>query len=669
MAATAALLVLSLAVVTSASEADIRLADIRHRNLVGPHSVDAPFDCAMRNLSWAYANHLLPSRSPLLDVFDALRLSIDCDMPRPSALAAPKVSFPFYTAPSMRAGSGAPSVFRTLPLPPSAFFVDAKHGSDTSAGSQAAPFKSIDRALRATRGSGVLNIVLRGGGVFYLSAPLVLGAFDSGLVISAFPGEAPVVSGGAALEGLDWVSVGPSSNSQVSATVWSADLSAIAPKVTLPFSLLFGPDGRRAVRARFPDGNPEQGGLVPNGYTLAASWGPPNPPLTPSVQVDPQLGTRPRRVCPEDACTANKGAGWSIFCCFFHGNGWYSENLTSGSYWGVDGGSPGGEASKAAGSMIVGSDLAPRLAGWTNPEAAVVNSFTNTYWGSWHWSVGGVNETSGSIGFSAGGVQARDDDGGQRFFIENIFQELDFPGEWFVDATTSTLFYCANGTAPPPSGGWVAGQLKNIVSLVGTPAAPVVDVALMGLTFEHTESTMLDPFTAPSGGDWFFQDNGAVRFSGTVNCSVSGSLFINLGGTGVMISGRNRLAQVNDSEFLWLGDAAVISAGLSGDRHDNSFSVPDTAYGEGVILSRNLAHEFGVIIKQTGFYYHALTANATIIENVFFNGPRAGININDDFAGGSLIARNLAFNLVRETSDHVSTVGAGGWGQALCAQR
>ena len=33
--------------------------------------------------------------------------------------------------------------------------------------------------------------------------------------------------------------------------------------------------------------------------------------------------------------------------------------------------------------------------------------------------------------------------------------------------------------------------------------------------------------------------------------------------------------------------------------------------------------------------------------NVFFNGPRAGININDGFGGGNQIQNNLLFNFVR----------------------
>ena len=38
--------------------------------------------------------------------------------------------------------------------------------------------------------------------------------------------------------------------------------------------------------------------------------------------------------------------------------------------------------------------------------------------------------------------------------------------------------------------------------------------------------------------------------------------------------------------------------------------------------------------------------------NIFFNGPRAGINFNDGFGGNTTIRNNLLFNTVRETTDH-----------------
>ena len=58
----------------------------------------------------------------------------------------------------------------------------------------------------------------------------------------------------------------------------------------------------------------------------------------------------------------------------------------------------------------------------------------------------------------------------------------------------------------------------------------------------------------------YLQRIGALRLTGTRNCSVSGSLLVNLGGTGVMVSGWNVGAAVSDCEFRWLGDSAVIGA-------------------------------------------------------------------------------------------------------------
>jgi len=50
---------------------------------------------------------------------------------------------------------------------------------------------------------------------------------------------------------------------------------------------------------------------------------------------------------------------------------------------------------------------------------------------------------------------------------------------------------------------------------------------------------------------------------------------------------------------------------------------------------------------QAGFYYHGVSAEVVLRENVAFNGPRAGINLNDGFGGGHRIDGNLVFNMVR----------------------
>ena len=48
----------------------------------------------------------------------------------------------------------------------------------------------------------------------------------------------------------------------------------------------------------------------------------------------------------------------------------------------------------------------------------------------------------------------------------------------------------------------------------------------------------------------------------------------------------------------------------------------------------------------------ATTAQTSLLYNVHFNGPRAGVNFNDGFGGGDVMEGNLLANCVRESGDH-----------------
>jgi len=65
-----------------------------------------------------------------------------------------------------------------------------------------------------------------------------------------------------------------------------------------------------------------------------------------------------------------------------------------------------------------------------------------------------------------------------------------------------------------------------------------------------------------------------------------------------------------------------------------------------------VAREVGLYEKQSSFFVQAKTAGSHLTGNVFFNGPRAGINFNDGFGGGDIIERNLVFSACRESGDH-----------------
>merc|ERR1712048_1484228 len=69
-------------------------------------------------------------------------------------------------------------------------------------------------------------------------------------------------------------------------------------------------------------------------------------------------------------------------------------------------------------------------------------------------------------------------------------------------------------------------------------------------------------------------------------------------------------------------------------------------------IEGNIVHELGMWEKQSSMWFQAKTAKTRIHRNLFFNGPRAGINFNDGFGGGDEVSFNLVFNTCRESGDH-----------------
>ena len=141
--------------------------------------------------------------------------------------------------------------------------------------------------------------------------------------------------------------------------------------------------------------------------------------------------------------------------------------------------------------------------------------------------------------------------------------------------------------------------------------------------------------------------SGALFVQDAENIQVTRCLFNQTGGNGVFLSNYVRNATIADNEFTLVGDSAIASLGST-----NAVFGTAPTYPNQNTIANNHIHDFGVYGKQTSCYFQALTANTTLVDNVCYNGPRAGINFNDGFAGGNLVKGNLVFNQVRETGDH-----------------
>jgi hypothetical protein len=311
---------------------------------------------------------------------------------------------------------------------------------------------------------------------------------------------------------------------------------------------------------------------------------------------------------------------------------------------------------------------------WSHPEEAVLHVFPVNHWGNTQYRVRGFDRDRGALLLGEGGWQLNDQwssgvathlGAGSRFFVENVFEELDSPGEWYLDRREGVLSYM------PPAG--VDLRVARIevpvharaVGLVGTRERPVHDIVFRGICFANTEVTYLEPYEAPSLGDWTIRRDGAVYLSGVERCEVQGCRFEPVGGNGVFVDGYARGVRVEGCLFAWTGESAVCLVGKShlrsgvrsrcrycGCEHPWSWGEPSPDIPSECVVHDNLIRDIGVFGKQTAGVFVSLASGVTVSHNHICRTPRAAICLNDGLHGGHTIEHNDIHDTVRETGDH-----------------
>ncbi len=73
------------------------------------------------------------------------------------------------------------------------------------------------------------------------------------------------------------------------------------------------------------------------------------------------------------------------------------------------------------------------------------------------------------------------------YWIENVFEALDTPGQWYLDRPKGKLSYLLLPGEEMSAIEVIAPRLSQLVRVRGRPGTPVHDIRFQGLTFAHTE--------------------------------------------------------------------------------------------------------------------------------------------------------------------------------------
>ncbi len=450
------------------------------------------------------------------------------------------------------------------------YFV-APSGDDANPGTQQKPFASLQRAQQAVRQNRG-DVFLRGG-TYYLPAPLVFTADDSGtkdapVVFQNYQNEKPVISGGIKLDNLKWQ---PFTNGILQAKV-QEDLQTEEVFI----------NGERQILARYPNFDPK--------------------------------------------------------AKYFDG---FAADASS----------------------------KERAARWANPVGGYYHAMHPAFWGDFTWRITGKN-TNGEPTLEGGwqnnrGAAAHSD----VRFVENIFEELDAPGEWFLDSKTHTLYFHPPVGLDLKTAVVEATRLRTLIEFRGDEANPVKWITLRGLTFRQASRTVMDTREPLVRSDWAIYRGGAIFFNGAEDCTLEDSCIDQVGGNAVFVNNYNRriairgtqIAKAGASGICFVGDLKAARSPLFNyyqvqplDRIDRTPGPKSNNYPEDCLVDDCLIYLTGRVEKQTAGVEIDLAQNITVRHCSIYDMPRAGINIGDGCWGGHVIEFCDVFDTVKETGDHGS---------------
>ncbi|WP_246112861.1 PDZ domain-containing protein [Allorhodopirellula solitaria] len=310
-----------------------------------------------------------------------------------------------------------------------------------------------------------------------------------------------------------------------------------------------------------------------------------------------------------------------------------------------------------------------RAARWKNPAGGYIHAMHRARWGGYHYLITGKN-SAGEVTYEGGWQNNRQMGMHEDHrMVENIFEELDAPGEWYHDASSSTLYYM-------PEPGMVLAdamievvRLRHLIEFRGSESSPVQFVTLQGFTFRHAARTFMETKEPLLRSDWTIYRGGGVVLEGTQDVSIEDCHFDQLGGNAIFISNYNRRAVVKGchihdcgaSGVCWVGDPDAVRNPLFEYRQTNDLAKIDRTpgprtnnYPADSIVEDCLIHAVGSVERQPAGVQISMSRRITVRDCSIYDCARAGINIGDGTWGGHLIERNDVFQTVQETGDHGS---------------
>jgi Fibronectin type III domain len=209
---------------------------------------------------------------------------------------------------------------------------------------------------------------------------------------------------------------------------------------------------------------------------------------------------------------------------------------------------------------------------------------------------------------------------GHATFVENAFEVLDQPGEWYLNRSTHTVYYMPRKGEDPRRSDIEAPVLEKLVDAAGTAADPVHDLAFRGIQFSYAT------WLTPSSDEGFSEIQAGYTISGPTGWATQGLCQFVQGGTCPFAS--------------WTKEPGNVSV----------------SHGRGVDFDGDVFAHLGAAGLDLGAGTRDSRVNGSVFTDISGNGLEVGTVDGADPAGGVQVTDNHLYALPREYKGGVAIV-------------
>ncbi|HEV3236523.1 MAG TPA: right-handed parallel beta-helix repeat-containing protein [Gemmataceae bacterium] len=249
------------------------------------------------------------------------------------------------------------------------------------------------------------------------------------------------------------------------------------------------------------------------------------------------------------------------------------------------------------------------------------------------------------------------------YWVENVFEALDSPGQWYLDRTRGVLYYLPRPEEKMSSAEIIAPRLAQVLRVVGRASTPVHDLRFEGLTFEHTE--WQPPADYASSLQAGIEVPGALLFDYAERCTVTGCAIKHIGNYGIEVNvgcsdieiARNQITDIGAGGirighfFSWETDG---SGQLTERGQRRKAAMPKGPHSQRITVADNEIAHCGRFTPEAAGVFVGDNANIKVIHNHIHDLVYSGISVGSvqDFGPSQATDNIIEYN-------HVHDIGQG----------